>query len=48
MPNASRAPAAPALELDLIGDLACPWTFVGKRSLDRALERLYGSPRVLR
>ncbi len=38
-----------ALELDLIGDLACPWTFVGKRSLDRALRSLYGSPiRLLR
>ena len=48
MPNALRAPALPALELDLIGDLACPWTFLGKRSLDRALDRLYGSPRVLR
>ncbi len=41
--------AAAALELDLIGDLACPWTFVGKRSLDRALGSLYGSPvRLLR
>jgi len=48
MPNALQAPAVPALELDLIGDLACPWTFVGKRSLDRALEQLYGSRRVLR
>jgi len=49
MPNAVRVAPLPALELDLIGDLACPWTFLGKRSLDRALERLYGaSPRVLR
>ncbi len=48
MPNVLRPPAVPALELDLIGDLTCPWTFVGKRSLDRALERLYGSPQVLR
>jgi predicted DsbA family dithiol-disulfide isomerase len=46
--SAIRLPAAPALELDLIGDLACPWTFVGKRSLDRALDHLYGSSRVLR
>jgi predicted DsbA family dithiol-disulfide isomerase len=37
-------PGVPALELDLIGDLACPWTFLGKRSLDRALSSLYGSP----
>jgi predicted DsbA family dithiol-disulfide isomerase len=48
MRNTFRAPTLPALELDLIGDLACPWTFVGKRSLDRALDQLYGSPRVLR
>lgn len=40
---------ASALELDLIGDIACPWTFVGKRSLDRALDSLYGAPvRLLR
>ena len=49
IPSAIRVMPLSALELDLIGDLACPWTFVGKRSLDRALERLYGtSPRVLR
>jgi predicted DsbA family dithiol-disulfide isomerase len=44
-----QTPAAPRLELDLIGDLICPWSFVGKRSLERALESLYGAPvRVLR
>ncbi len=37
-------PARPALELDLIADLACPWSFLGKRSLERALENLYGAP----
>ena len=37
-------PSAPALEFDLIGDLACPWSFLGKRSLDRALHSLYGAP----
>jgi predicted DsbA family dithiol-disulfide isomerase len=37
-------PGVPALELDLIGDLVCPWSFLGKRSLDRALSSLYGSP----
>lgn len=37
-------PGVPALELDLIGDLACPWSFLGKRSLDRALGSLYGAP----
>ena len=25
------------LELDFIGDLACPWSFIGKRNLARAL-----------
>ena len=35
-------PDRPALELDLIADLVCPWSFLGKRSLERALESLYG------
>jgi predicted DsbA family dithiol-disulfide isomerase len=37
-------PAHLGLELDLIADLACPWSFLGKRSLERALESLYGAP----
>jgi predicted DsbA family dithiol-disulfide isomerase len=37
-------PARLGLELDLIADLACPWSFLGKRSLERALESLYGAP----
>jgi predicted DsbA family dithiol-disulfide isomerase len=32
-----------SLELDFIGDLACPWSFIGKRSLTRALGSLYGA-----
>jgi predicted DsbA family dithiol-disulfide isomerase len=32
-----------SLELDFIGDLACPWSFIGKRNLTRALDSLYGS-----
>jgi predicted DsbA family dithiol-disulfide isomerase len=31
------------LELDFIGDLACPWSFIGKRNLTRALDSLYGA-----
>lgn len=38
----------PALELDLIADFACPWSYLGKRSLERALASLYGAPRALR
>jgi predicted DsbA family dithiol-disulfide isomerase len=34
----------PALELDLIADFACPWSYLGKRSLERALGSLYGAP----
>ena len=42
-------PARALLELDLIADLACPWSFLGKRSLERALLNLYGTPvRALR
>ena len=32
-----------SLELDFIGDLACPWSFIGKRNLARALDSLYGA-----
>ena len=31
------------LELDFIGELACPWSFIGKRNLTRALGSLYGA-----
>jgi predicted DsbA family dithiol-disulfide isomerase len=42
-------PVSHSLELDLIADLACPWSFLGKRSLERALTNLYGAPvRTLR
>jgi predicted DsbA family dithiol-disulfide isomerase len=42
-------PSRAVLELDLIADLACPWSFLGKRSLERALLNLYGTPvRALR
>jgi len=40
---------APVLELDVIADFACPWSYLGKRSLERALGQLYGAPpRMLR
>ncbi len=32
-----------SLELDFIGDLACPWSFIGKRGLARALGSLCGA-----
>ena len=41
-------PAA-VLELDVVADFACPWSYLGKRSLERALGQLYGAPaRALR
>jgi predicted DsbA family dithiol-disulfide isomerase len=40
---ATRAARAP-LEFDLIADFACPWSFLGKRKLERALGSLYGIP----
>lgn len=36
--------ASPILELDLIADFACPWSFLGKRAMERALGSLYGLP----
>jgi predicted DsbA family dithiol-disulfide isomerase len=33
----------PVVVLDLIADLACPWSFLGKRNLERALLNLHGA-----
>lgn len=38
------APKQLILELDLIADFACPWSYLGKRSLERALVNLQGFP----
>src|SRR5262245_19849178 len=38
------APKRLHLELDLIADFACPWSYLGKRSLERALVNLQGFP----
>ena len=35
---------ARALEIDFIGDLACPWSYIGLRDLERALDSLQGTP----
>ena len=35
--------ARPRLEFDLIADFACPWSFLGKRKLERALDNLYAT-----
>jgi predicted DsbA family dithiol-disulfide isomerase len=40
LPSAARPP----LEFDLIADFACPWSFLGKRKLERALDSLHGLP----
>ncbi len=37
-------PAKAGLELDLIADFTCPWSYLGKRRLEQALESLYGAP----
>jgi predicted DsbA family dithiol-disulfide isomerase len=43
------APKRLGLELDLIADFACPWSYLGKRSLERALGNLQGfAPPALR
>ncbi len=39
-----RLPSGSILELDLIADFACPWSYLGKRSLERALVNLQGFP----
>src|SRR5580704_2867121 len=40
----TTTPARPPLEFDLIADFACPWSYLGKRKLERALDSLYGMP----
>lgn len=37
-------PAVPqgSLDIDLVGDFSCPWTFLGTRRLARALDHLHG------
>jgi len=44
------APRAPALVLDLVADFTCPWSFLGTRSIARALLAVQGlaSPPVIR
>lgn len=45
----TAAPKRLVLELDLIADFACPWSYLGKRSLERALGNLHGfAPPALR
>jgi len=39
---ASSRPPATTLELDVVSDTICPWCFVGKRRIDRAIEKLAG------
>lgn len=35
----STAEPKPALEIDIVSDVVCPWCFVGKRQLEEALAR---------
>ena len=46
MSDLSSFPVVPAgsLDLDLVGDFSCPWSFLGTRRLARALEHLQGVP----
>lgn len=42
-------PARPrSLSVDLVADLACPWSFLGKRRLERALQSVQGIAPSLR
>ena len=37
-------PVKSGLELDLIADFTCPWSYLGKRRLEQALGSVYGAP----
>jgi predicted DsbA family dithiol-disulfide isomerase len=40
----TSTPVKTGLELDLIADFTCPWSYLGKRRIEQALESLYGAP----
>lgn len=42
--TAFPVPAAPSLEIDLIVDLVCPWSYIARQQLERALGSLHGTP----
>ena len=37
--TATASPAAAPLRVDVFADIACPWCYLGKRQLEKALER---------
>ena len=43
---ASDARSLATLRVDVIADLVCPWCYIGKRRLDRALGAVYGPAAV--
>ncbi len=43
---ASDAKSLATLRVDVIADLVCPWCYIGKRRLDRALGAVYGPASV--
>ena len=46
LPNEERFSATEALHVEIIADLACPFCFLGKRRLDKALEAVQGPSEV--
>jgi predicted DsbA family dithiol-disulfide isomerase len=43
---ATRSAAAPSLELSIVSDAICPWCYIGKRRLEKALVALGPAARV--
>ncbi len=46
LPNEERFSATEALHVEVIADLACPFCFLGKRRLDKALKAVQGPSEV--
>ena len=46
LPNEERFSANEALHVEVIADLACPFCFLGKRRLDKALQAVQGPSEV--
>lgn len=40
--SSGTKPAKKLVEIDIISDTVCPWCFVGKRNLDKAVEASNG------
>ena len=46
LPSATPAETASVFRIDIVSDVICPWCFIGKRRLEKALKLLDNPPEV--